>query len=90
MCIAAHVVFYTNGFKYAERVQAEDRCHRIGQTRPVTYIDLTASGTIDERIQAALARKEGLAESFRRQVGAVKDKGRAEVRKLIHELVREL
>lgn len=87
---AAHVVFYTNGFKYGERVQAEDRCHRIGQRRPVTYLDLVAAGTIDERIAAALDRKEGLAEAFRRQVAAVKDRSRAEVRRMIHELVKEL
>src|SRR5690606_6159049 len=39
---AAYQVFCANGFKYAERIQAEDRSHRIGQTRPVTYIDLVS------------------------------------------------
>jgi hypothetical protein len=53
-------------------------------------VDVIADGTIDERIQQALARKEGLAAAFRRQVATVKDRGRAEVRKLIHELVKEL
>lgn len=73
-----------------ERQQAEDRCHRIGQTRPVTYVDIVADGTIDTRIQAAIARKEDLAVAFRRRIDQVKDKSKAEVRKAIGELVREL
>lgn len=70
---ANHVVFYSNEFKYATRLQAEDRCHRIGQTRPVTYVDIVCTDTIDDRISAALARKANAAEEFRRQVDAVKD-----------------
>lgn len=87
---AAHVVYYTNGFKYSERIQSEDRCHRIGQTQPVTYIDLVASGTIDQRIQDALARKESLIDGFKRRIAQVKDKDKREVRKAIHELTQEL
>jgi SNF2 family DNA or RNA helicase len=40
--------------------QAEDRLHRIGQTgESVTYIDLVATDTIEEKVFDALARKEG-------------------------------
>lgn len=70
---AAHVVFYTNDFKYSERLQAEDRCHRIGQTRPVTYVDIVCSSSIDQRIQNALANKQGVVESFRREVNRTRD-----------------
>jgi SNF2 family DNA or RNA helicase len=87
---AACVVYYTNGFKYAERIQSEDRCHRIGQTQPVTYIDLVATGTIDQRIQDALVRKESLIDAFKRRITQVKDKDKREVRKAIHELTQEL
>lgn len=87
---ASYVVFYTNGFKYSERIQAEDRCHRIGQNKSVTYVDITAEGTIDDRIQAALARKENLLDSFRRKIDQVKDKSKAEVRRAVADLVREL
>lgn len=66
-------IFYANGFKYSERLQAEDRCHRHGQTRKVTYIDIFASDTIDERIDEALTRKSGLLESFRQEVKRIKD-----------------
>jgi SNF2 family DNA or RNA helicase len=87
---AAHVVYYTNGFKYSERIQSEDRCHRIGQPKPVTYIDLVANGTIDERIQDALSRKESLIAAFQRRIDQVKDKSKAEVRNAIHDLVQSL
>lgn len=40
----------------ANVVQAEDRQHRIGQTRPVQITTLIAEGTLDARIHAVLAR----------------------------------
>lgn len=69
---AAHHVFYNNGFKFSERLQSEDRSHRIGQIRPVIYWDIICSDTIDERIISALANKEDVANSFRREVEKVK------------------
>ncbi|MBI3654034.1 MAG: DEAD/DEAH box helicase [Acidobacteria bacterium] len=69
---ASYVVFYNNGFKYSERLQAEDRNSRIGQTRPVVYTDIVCADTIDERIQRALSKKEDVVESFRREVEKVK------------------
>lgn len=50
-------IFYENSYSYAERKQAEDRLHRIGQSKPVQYIDLVAQGTIDEFIYRTLADK---------------------------------
>ena len=38
-------------------MQSEDRCHRIGQHYPVTYIDLICEGTIDEKIVKSLRNK---------------------------------
>jgi SNF2 family DNA or RNA helicase len=71
---AAYVIFYNNGFKYSERIQAEDRNHRIGQARPVTYIDLACHASIDERIAAALAKKGNVVQEFKAQVDRVKGK----------------
>ncbi len=65
---AHYVLFYNNGFKYSERLQAEDRCHRIGQGYPVTYIDIHCVSGIDHRIAIALANKQNAAESFRQEV----------------------
>lgn len=38
-------------------VQAEDRCHRYGQTNPVNITTLVAEGTLDEHIQRVLNDK---------------------------------
>jgi len=51
------VVYYSNHFKLITRLQSEDRAHRIGQTRSVTYIDIVTPGTIDEYIVQSLRDK---------------------------------
>lgn len=83
---AGYHIFYSNGFKYAERIQAEDRSHRIGQTKNVHYIDIVCERSIDERIQKALDDKADALYQFRQQVERVKDKRSAEVRKLVESL----
>jgi SNF2 family DNA or RNA helicase len=65
---ARYVIFYENEFKYSNRVQAEDRCHRIGQARNVTYIDVISTAGIDDRIQTALARKADAVKMFRSEL----------------------
>lgn len=47
---ARTVIYYANSFRLIDRLQSEDRPHRIGQTHPVNYIDLIAAETVDERI----------------------------------------
>tara|TARA_R100001086_G_scaffold247045_1_gene180395 strand:- start:2382 stop:2936 length:555 start_codon:yes stop_codon:yes gene_type:complete len=58
---AQTVVYFANSFDLAVRMQSEDRAHRIGQTNHVTYIDLIATGTIDDRIVKALRNKMDIA-----------------------------
>jgi len=55
------VVYYSNDYSLEVRMQSEDRAHRIGQKDKVTYIDLIAEGTIDEKIVKALNNKIDLA-----------------------------
>jgi SNF2 family DNA or RNA helicase len=43
------VVYYSNSFDLEVRLQSEDRAHRIGQTKSVTYVDLMVPGTVDEK-----------------------------------------
>jgi len=50
-------VYFANDFDLETRIQSEDRAHRIGQKNPVTYIDLIAEGTIDEKIVENLRGK---------------------------------
>ncbi len=54
------VVYYANDFNLDTRMQSEDRCHRIGQNNPVTYVDLISEGTIDEQIVKSLRNKINL------------------------------
>lgn len=74
MTNAHYVLFYENGFKYAQRLQAEDRFHRIGQIERVTYLDLICRRSIDERIQKALYEKGDALKDFRKEIANVKDK----------------
>ena len=54
------VVLHDIDFNPQNDRQAQDRCHRIGQTRPVTIIRLVTQGTVDEDISAISLRKEAL------------------------------
>jgi len=78
---SAYAVFYENSFKYAERVQAEDRIHRIGQERRPTYIDVYMNCGIERRIERAIQRKESMVRAFRDDVEQAKDRT-----KMIEEL----
>ena len=51
------VIYYANDFNLETRMQSEDRAHRIGQTKNVTYVDLITPNTIDEKIVEALRNK---------------------------------
>jgi len=55
-------LYYNNSYKLLDRQQSEDRNHRIGQLKPVTYCDLICPGTRDERAIEALVRKAGVAQ----------------------------
>lgn len=56
-------VFYSNTFSWEDRMQAEDRAHRIGQTgERVNIVDLQAEDTCDKIIITALHHKGQMAE----------------------------
>jgi len=55
------VVYYSNGYDLEKRLQSEDRAHRIGQKKTVTYVDLIAEDTVDEKIVKALRDKINIA-----------------------------
>ena len=44
-----------------KRTQSEARIDRIGQKFPMTYIDILAEDTVDERIVKALRKKINIA-----------------------------
>ena len=55
------VIYYSNGYDLEKRLQSEDRAHRIGQHKPVTYVDILAEETVDEKIVKALRKKVNIA-----------------------------
>jgi SNF2 family DNA or RNA helicase len=58
---AKTVIYYSNSYDLEVRLQSEDRAHRIGQTSSVTYIDIVAEKTVDEKIVTALRKKINIA-----------------------------
>lgn len=54
---AQTTIYYSNSPKLLNRLQSEDRNHRIGQTGTVTYIDLLAERTLDTKTLDDLKEK---------------------------------
>lgn len=54
------VIFVDTPYTAADKQQAEDRCHRIGTKNTVTIYTLITAGTVDERVQEIVERKEAL------------------------------
>jgi len=58
---ASTMIYYSNGYDLEKRQQSEARIDRIGQEKPMTYVDIIAEGTIDEKIVKALRNKVNIA-----------------------------
>lgn len=58
---ASYVIYFSNNFSLRDRLQSEDRAHRIGQTKTVVYINLAGKGTIDEHVIRTLVSKKDVA-----------------------------
>ena len=61
---ASNVIYYSNSYDLEKRLQSEDRAHRIGQKKSVTYVDLIAEKTVDEKIIKALRNKINIASTI--------------------------
>lgn len=61
LVIANLVIYYSNDYSLEGRLQSEDRAHRIGQTKTVTYVDLVCPDTVDEEVLNILQGKEEMA-----------------------------
>lgn len=59
---ATTVVYYSNDFSLENRLQSEDRAHRIGQKNNVTYTDFIAPNTLDEKVVTTLRNKKSVAD----------------------------
>lgn len=61
---ASDVIYFGNSYNYGSRKQSEDRAHRTGQKNNVTYYDIIAKNTVDERVTKALLDKKEMADTI--------------------------
>lgn len=60
--VASHnMIYYSNGFSFEERMQSEDRIHRIGQKKKANYVDLVVNNSVDGKILEAIRQKFNIA-----------------------------
>lgn len=52
------VIYYSNSFNFIERLQSEDRTHRLGTSVNVCYFDIVANKSIDQHILKSLRAKK--------------------------------
>jgi SNF2 family DNA or RNA helicase len=64
-------IFYSLDYNAANYWQAQDRLHRIGQDRKVTYYHLVAPRTIDQVVLQVLKEKGNLAETIIHKPGVL-------------------
>jgi hypothetical protein len=61
LTVATNVIFYDDCWTSADKVQAEDRTMRIGQTNSVNIYTIMAKDTVDERVRDIIEQKKGIA-----------------------------
>lgn len=57
LTVANHAIFYDRGFSLDDYLQAQDRIHRISQTKPCYVYNLIMRGTVDEWVDELLGAK---------------------------------
>jgi len=57
LTVANHAIFFDRGFSLDDYLQAQDRIHRISQTRKCYVHNLMANDTIDEWVDVLLTAK---------------------------------
>lgn len=60
LTVANNVIFIDEPWNPSDKVQAEDRCHRIGTTQSVNIYTIITRNTVDDRVHDVLATKQGI------------------------------
>jgi SNF2 family DNA or RNA helicase len=58
------VIHYDRWWNASKENQATDRVHRIGQERAVQVFKMITKGTLEEKINLLIARKQSLFDKF--------------------------
>lgn len=59
---ASWMFYFSNNWSLIDRLQSEDRAHRIGQTENLQCVDFVAEGTVDESMVTGVALKKDVAD----------------------------
>lgn len=59
---ASYSIYYCNDYSLQNRLQSEDRVHRMGQKGNVSIIDICCKGTIDMQVLDVLLNKKEIAD----------------------------
>jgi len=73
LTLARYAIYYSLGFSLGDYSQSMARLHRPGQTHPVEYIHILASGTVDEMVMEALANRKAVIEHILTQARRSED-----------------
>lgn len=63
-----NIIYYSNNWNLATRLQSEDRVHRMGQKDNVSITDIILYESLDSRIHDSLKRKENLMEEVKNEI----------------------
>ena len=87
---AHRMIFYSNDFDFATRIQAEDRLHRIGQTKEIEIYDICADNSIDDMIAKNLDRKDAMLSAFQGKLKEWQERKELRVSNRLQDLKDEL
>ena len=87
LACANKVIIFDSSFNPQEDVQAENRAHRVGQTRPVEVIRLVTRDTIEEQIHALGQTKLALDQAVVGDDPADAKRGEEAGMKVVEEMV---
>ncbi|GLA62587.1 hypothetical protein AtubIFM56815_007113 [Aspergillus tubingensis] len=87
LACANKVIIFDSSFNPQEDVQAENRAHRVGQTREVEVIRLVTKGTIEEQIYALGQTKLALDQAVAGEEGAESKKAEDAGMKVVEDMV---
>jgi SWI/SNF-related matrix-associated actin-dependent regulator 1 of chromatin subfamily A len=89
LAAANKVIIFDSGFNPQDDIQAENRAHRVGQTRDVEVVRLVTKGTIEEQIHALGESKLALDERVAGEAASAAESSSAEKEgeKLVEEML---
>jgi len=88
LTVANHVVFWDRSFSLDDYLQAQDRIHRISQTRTCYIHNLVMSESVDEWVDALLKAKRLAAQLAQRDIGL--ESYRAQMDYNFGEMIRDI